>query len=62
LDAKTEALSHPLVRERAYPLGAAARPGMVQEQDVRAGEPAADLAAAGPELLDDLAVEISHGG
>src|SRR5215472_9649881 len=54
-----EALPYPLERERADSLGAGARPGMVQKEDVRAGEPTAHRAAVGPELRDYLAVEVT---
>src|SRR6516225_124241 len=53
-----QALPYPLERERADSLGAGARPGMVQEEDVRAGDRTAHRAAVGPELLDYLAVEV----
>src|ERR1700761_6091704 len=53
-----ERVAHPLERERADPRHPGARPGMVQQEDVRPLERTADPAAVGPELSDDLAVEV----
>ena len=53
-----EALADRLVDERTYPLHAALRPRVVQEQEGAALERAADLAGVRAEFFDDLRVEV----
>jgi hypothetical protein len=57
-----ERVSYPLVSERGDPLRPAARPGMVQQQDVGPVKRTADRASVGPEFSDDLAVKSSTSG
>src|ERR1700722_18931535 len=57
----SEAIADRLVDKRAYPLRAAFRPRVVQEQHGGARERAAHLARVRAELFDDLRVEIASG-